>query len=386
MLAAPEVPEQQLMTPTMTNDNEAPAAFVIMPFDAELDEVYREFILPVLEGVGYSVSRADDLYGQNNILRDIVQRIKTSALVIADLTGLNANVFYELGIAHGLGTPVVLLTQNIDELPFDLRSYRVVIYDTHFARIQRARESFQQTALEAFRGTLEFGSPVSDFSGERPQNRPRSPSLKPQSASDEDGDDDGDGEAGWLDHAAGLAEGFERLVNALGSSTAATLSIGTKSSEYAKRIDTARATQGKQVLSSVRFIANAYSRELVQYGQELSSTNDNYEAIARATQDSIEFMISHGRIKSAQDRDALLSFVTTLDQVEQAARGALPNISAMRTSLKSMEGLERGLTRTAKVVGAELDRFMGNVETTIASVRRGAEVGRRKLASEDDSH
>jgi hypothetical protein len=352
-------------------------AFVIMPFDSELNEVYNEFILPILKDVGYLVSRADDLYGQKNILSDIVERIVSSDLVIADLTGLNANVFYELGIAHGLGRPVVLLTQNIDDLPFDLRSYRVVIYDTHFARIQSARESLHQTVLGAFHGNLEFGSPVSDFSGERPRYGSRSPARRSDSTTDEDDEDEG--EPGWLDYAAGLEGGFGNIVEALNSVTASTKSIGEKTQSYAKRIETAKATQGKQLASSMLYIANAYSRELVEFGQQIASANDDYERVARPTQDGIEFIISNAQIKSDQDREALVSFVATLGEVEQAAAGALPNISGMRQSLKALEGLEKSTTRAAKVVGAELDRFKGNVEKTIASVQRGVEVGRRKL-------
>src|SRR5215213_5676776 len=96
--------------------SDKPKAFVIMPFDAELNEVYGSFIVPTLEEIGYSVLRADDLYGQRNILRDIVESISDSDLIVADLTGLNPNVFYELGVAHGLQRSVILMTQNIDEL------------------------------------------------------------------------------------------------------------------------------------------------------------------------------------------------------------------------------------------------------------------------------
>jgi hypothetical protein len=53
---------------------------------------------------------------------------KTSFL-IADLTGRNANVFYELGLAHALKKDVILITQKIEDVPFDLRHYRCIVYD-----------------------------------------------------------------------------------------------------------------------------------------------------------------------------------------------------------------------------------------------------------------
>ena len=75
-----------------------PRAFVIMPFDPEFDSVYEELIKPPLENAGYHVTRADSLFNQQNILRDIIRGIASASLVVADLTTQNANVLYELGL------------------------------------------------------------------------------------------------------------------------------------------------------------------------------------------------------------------------------------------------------------------------------------------------
>jgi nucleoside 2-deoxyribosyltransferase len=61
-------------------------------------------------------------------MRDIWKQINQAKVVIADLTFKNPNVFYELGLAHAIGKPVVLIAQTIDDIPFDLRSVRIVIY------------------------------------------------------------------------------------------------------------------------------------------------------------------------------------------------------------------------------------------------------------------
>ena len=97
-----------------------PTAFVLMPFAPEFDDIYRLFLHPTLTECGFDVKRADDITSQQNILRDVINGIVDRDLIIADLTGANPNVFYELGVAHALGKPVILITQNIDKLPFDL--------------------------------------------------------------------------------------------------------------------------------------------------------------------------------------------------------------------------------------------------------------------------
>ena len=97
----------------MSSDRTKPKAFVIMPFDAEAQPVYDDFICPTLGSLGFDVTRADDLLNQQNILRDILFSIESADLLVADLTDSNSNVYYELGLAHALGKPVILLGQDI---------------------------------------------------------------------------------------------------------------------------------------------------------------------------------------------------------------------------------------------------------------------------------
>ena len=108
-------------------------AFVLMPFDSEFDKIFNDLIKPTLEEAGYDVNRADSILNQQTILKDIVRGIAEADLVVADLTSLNVNVFYELGISHALRKHAVLLTQSMEEVPFDLRSYRIIRYSVHYA-------------------------------------------------------------------------------------------------------------------------------------------------------------------------------------------------------------------------------------------------------------
>ena len=61
-------------------------------------------------------------------MQDIVELICTSQVVVCDLSGKNPNVFYEAGIAHTLGKEVILITQSIDDVPFDLKPLRCIEY------------------------------------------------------------------------------------------------------------------------------------------------------------------------------------------------------------------------------------------------------------------
>lgn len=105
--------------------------FIVMPFSVEaLNVVYEDFVKPVLENdCGLFCERGDDVFGSNVIMDDILTSIRNSDLIVADLTGKNANVFYEVGICHALDKKVLLLAQSMDDVPFDLRHRRVLLYE-----------------------------------------------------------------------------------------------------------------------------------------------------------------------------------------------------------------------------------------------------------------
>ncbi|MCY4482640.1 MAG: hypothetical protein OXC12_07180 [Spirochaetaceae bacterium] len=75
------------------------------------------------------MQRADDVFRPGIILQDIINSLLDADLVIAEVTPPNPNVFYELGYAHALAKPTVLLARRGGELPFDISGYRVIFYD-----------------------------------------------------------------------------------------------------------------------------------------------------------------------------------------------------------------------------------------------------------------
>jgi hypothetical protein len=105
--------------------------FVFMPFtEPWSDYIWGKQIRNIVESIQpYKLicKRADDLYGRD-VMRDIVESIIKARIIIAEITGRNANVFYELGIAHALNKEVILLTQKVDDIPFDLNRFRYCIY------------------------------------------------------------------------------------------------------------------------------------------------------------------------------------------------------------------------------------------------------------------
>lgn len=120
--------------------------FVIMSFREKLRSVYKHGIRPAIVSEGLECIRADEIPGAGNVLSDIVQHIYKAKMIIVDLTGMSANVLYELGLAHALNNNVIMLAQNIEQnLPFDLNTYRVIRYEQDIDGVAQLKEDIQET-------------------------------------------------------------------------------------------------------------------------------------------------------------------------------------------------------------------------------------------------
>lgn len=101
------------------------------PERARSDQVFRHIIKVVIEPRGYEPLRADHLGKPGLITSQIVEHLLEDPLVIADLTGSNPNVYYELAIRHAVRKPVVLLASQGERLPFDVAPSRTIRFDHH---------------------------------------------------------------------------------------------------------------------------------------------------------------------------------------------------------------------------------------------------------------
>ena len=103
--------------------------FMIMPFDSKFDIVYGS-VKDALEIAGYNCVRADDISGSTAIMNKILQEMLSAQFVIADLSTSNANVFYELGIAHSFkdAKNVIIIKGKDEKCPFDLTHLSYIEY------------------------------------------------------------------------------------------------------------------------------------------------------------------------------------------------------------------------------------------------------------------
>jgi hypothetical protein len=154
--------------------------FVVMPFQPRFDLVYQDVFTPAIQDAGLVPVRGDEIYGARRVMQDVWEGIRVSRMVLAEVTDRNGNVLYELGLAHAIGKAVIIVTNTMDDVPFDLKDVRCIVYETHHPRWG---ENLRTMITETIRAQLEDASGGSLLSGirlggdypffeERPVERP----------------------------------------------------------------------------------------------------------------------------------------------------------------------------------------------------------------------
>jgi hypothetical protein len=134
--------------------------FVISPIGKDNSEirenvnrVFRDIITPITSIMNYETTRSDLIEKQGLITGQIISSILTSDLIIADLSYLNTNVFYELGISHTVDTPTILMFSKIFDislLPFDIKDHRIIHYDVENPQSAKSQLESRIKDVESF--------------------------------------------------------------------------------------------------------------------------------------------------------------------------------------------------------------------------------------------
>jgi hypothetical protein len=126
------------------------------------DQVLKHIIAPTAKECGYEPIRADQISEPGLITSQVIQHVVDDALVIADLTGWNPNVFYELAVRHAVKRPIVQIINSTETIPFDVAASRTVQVDHHdLDSVARAREEIAKQIRAVERNPMEVDTPIS---------------------------------------------------------------------------------------------------------------------------------------------------------------------------------------------------------------------------------
>jgi len=128
----------------MEDNENKPFVFVLMPFSTVFRNIYRTGIKAACESIGVDCERVDEQIFTESILWKVYSQIAKADIIVAEMTGCNPNVFYEVGYAHALNKQVILLTRDAGGIPFDLKDYPHII---HKGKISKLRTELENKIL-----------------------------------------------------------------------------------------------------------------------------------------------------------------------------------------------------------------------------------------------
>jgi hypothetical protein len=311
---------------------------------------------------------------QENILRTIIRGIASADLIVADLTGLNANVFYELGVAHTLEIPTILLTQDIETLPFDLRSYTANEYSVHFARASEIADKINEIGRGRNEGTVVFGNPITDFlppdARERLGKGPRVGTPGTAVVVPSDGDEDlgpEEEELGFVDLGLQAEEANERFTMAMGAITEATERVGAQMVERTTDLEALTATGGGgESVKAANLLAIRIAADPDRYANVIEEHLPDAQGGADGLMDSINRRIALWQeIPGSTTRDQLSENLDTFISLRAATNESVQSLREYRDTVRGIRGFSRHVNNASNRIVRGLDeliRLSENVE------------------------
>lgn len=137
--------------------------FVLMPFDSAFNDIYQLGIKETCDNAGAYAERVDEQTYDGTVTQRIYNQIAKADIIVADMTGRNPNVFYEVGYAHALDKRVILLTRCVDDIPFDLKDHPHIVYGTSIQYLREELLKKLQWAIENPRKDVQILAPPVEF-------------------------------------------------------------------------------------------------------------------------------------------------------------------------------------------------------------------------------
>ena len=335
--------------------------FVIMPFQDQFFEVYETLKIQFTDH--FDFSNANDEGNPQNILKDVVQPIYDADIVIADLTGLNPNVMYELGLAHSFNKKTIVITQDdLNSLPFDLKQYRAKDYSIHFKKFAELVEFLKRMLEGAVDGSISYSNPVKDFLTAEQIDTVEWFKEKPNIDLIPDGD------KGILDFLADIESDSDKLVeniNGIGDDIRAMEEGVTESS---KEIDRVNKTGGNGSASFKRKEAKKISQLIDSFSTKLRKHNTENSELWDKLENNSLGLLENPIAANDENRDGLKKYIMSLISLRSAANESRPSVVRLKDAINGALGLERTLNQSIRFVIQDLDTFISFIDNLNQSI------------------
>ena len=347
-----------------------PVVFVVTPFTEDFLALFEEFKRQF--GESFEFTNAGDLDNQQNILKDIVEGIANADVIIADLTGLNANVFYELGLAHAMNKKVIIITQDINELPFDIKSYRANQYSLQFNKLPSLIIELRKLLQGAIDESVKYGNPVLDYAPNF--QKPQIEKSVAQIASDDTEEKDEilveADDRGFLDYIADIEESSQIMNEEISAMGLEMQEMGQSVTNATAEITRVKGQSGSTDVVFIRNICRKLSEPIGQYAAKLqvhvNLISEHWDKI----ENSYLELLDNQFVRQPQNIGELKKSIKALRGMQEAIDQSNYQINKFVISLQGSTGMERRLNKSINSLISELQTYLTMTDTIFSSVDR----------------
>jgi predicted nucleic acid-binding Zn-ribbon protein len=312
--------------------------FVIMPFDEKFTAFYNLLIKRVLEDLGYEVSRADESLDQQNVMRDVIGGIALADLVVADITGLNPNVMYELGICHALNKPTIHFTQDINSIPFDLKIYRTHEYSSELSDHRDITDIITNIGERHKNREINFSNPVIDF---LPENYEKIETRKVAVKEEE---------KGFLDFLNDINEAIYKFNEHLGTVTDSTIDLKGKLEAHTAEISSIQERKDKYIVRDMKQATDAAATDIDKNAETIEKNLPGLKETLNAINENYFAIVEWFGPLTEKDKENIGQSKSTFVELLDATREARPKIKEYSESVSYIRSLRisKNMTKATK--------------------------------------
>lgn len=337
--------------------------FVIMPFSDEFFDSYEMMKAHFEDEFEFSHAGEED--NQQNILADIIRPIYSADVVLADLTGLNANVMYELGIAHSLNKKTIVITRDdMSTLPFDLKQYRAKGYSTHFKQFYELLSYLDKNLHGAVDGSVVFNNPVNDFLDKNKIDTQNLFARETIAISIPDGDN------GFIDFLADIEENTEKMTGHILDMTSEMKNMNSGMNKCTEEIDRVKRSGGNGSASFIRKQTKKVADYIGTFSKQLKGHNEALSSLWSGIEKNILGLLENNFASREENKGALVEFLKSLYSLQNSIKTSNESVRGMKDASLNNLGLERSLNQSIRFLDEDLDTYLTITEQMGTSIER----------------
>jgi len=352
-----------------------PKVFVITPFDEDFLALYDE-LKKTFEDK-FEFTNAGDLDNQQNILKDIVEGIYEAQVIIADVSGSNANVFYELGLAHAMNKKVIIITQDVNELPFDIRSYRANQYSLKFYKLQDLIDELNKLLSGAMDNTIKYGNPVFDYLPNITISKSDTKIIEPNSETEDNTENnlveennELDDDKGYFDYISDIEENTQKMTDEINAISEEMQEMSNSITNATNDINRVKAQSGNADVAFVRNVCRKLSSPIDTFAGKLKGHVSTTSKCWDIVENSYLSLMDNQHMRKQENLNGLHDSVSALKGMKQTIATSDGQIKNFVNVMYGSLGMERRLSKAITSLITELESYLSMTKTIDSSIDR----------------